>query len=360
MQKGKDQKRKAGKAGHVCLCRLAGMLLCAGILTISGCKAPVQRFTAAGTAMGTVVSQTVYTSEEGVTEQVMQLLTKLEQDTLSWREEASEVAAINGAAGSGTWLPLSEKMQAYLEVLLSVSEESGGAFDVTMGAITRLWQIDTWAALPAEEAGQEKAVLPKQAEIQEALEKTGYEGVRLSPEGIQLPEGMRLDLGAAGKGIACDEILAMLEQNYGTAVSGAVISVGGSILTYGEKPDQTPFLVAVADPFGTKERAGVLTLQGQWCVSTSGDYERYFEADGKRYHHIMDPATGYPADSGVRSVTVVCKSGILSDALSTACFVLGTEKGLGLAEAYGAEALFIRTDGSFAMTEGMKTLFCAE
>lgn len=309
--------------------------------------------------MGTVVSQTVYTDREGVTEQVTELLDTLEQDTLSWRAEGSEVAAVNAAAGSDAFVPLSDELRGYLEVLLSVSENSGGAFDVTIGAVTGLWNIDAWAASASagENAEDGAAGIPDREAVRRALELTGYEKVQLSPEGIRLPEGMRLDLGAVGKGIACDELATLLSQLPQTALSGAVISVGGSILTYGEKPDGTPWQVAVTDPFCTEEYAGVLSLTGQWCVSTSGDYERYLEVAGRRYHHIMDPATGYPADSGVRSVTVVCKSGILSDALSTACFVLGAEEGLRLAEHYGAEALFITNEGSFVMTEGMEALF---
>ena len=222
-----------------------------------------------------------------------------------------------------------------------------------------IWNIDEWAA-GGTEADSSAAVLPAQEKIAEALARTGYERLQLSEEGLSLPEGMSLDLGAVGKGIACDEIAdsfdGIAHAGQG-AIQGAVISVGGSILTYGQKPDGSPWQVAVVDPFDTAERAGVLSLRGQWCISTSGDYERYIEVDGVRYHHIMDPATGYPADGGVRSVTVVCESGILSDALSTACFVLGADEGMRLAQQYGAEALFIQSDGTYLMTAGMENLF---
>ena len=102
---------------------------------------------------------------------------------------------------------------------------------------------------------------------------------------------------------------------------------------------------------------GVLTLEGQWCVSTSGDYERFVEVDGVRYHHILDPATGRPTDSGTAGVTVLSKSGFDSDALSTACFILGPEKGMELAERYGVEVLFVGTDGSIQMSPGMEAYF---
>lgn len=186
------------------------------------------------------------------------------------------------------------------------------------------------------------------------MQNTGYERLEIAGDGIRLPVGMSLDLGAVGKGIACDRIRQYLEEK---EVSGAVISVGGSILTFGQKPDGTNWQVGIVNPLQTEQTIGILSLNGQWCVSTSGDYERFVEVDDFRYHHILDPATGYPADSGVRSVTILCKSGILSDALSTACFVLGTEKGMELAESYGAEALFVDAQGKIYMTEGMKQYF---
>ena len=129
------------------------------------------------------------------------------------------------------------------------------------------------------------------------------------------------------------------------------------MLTFGEKPDGSDWKVGIANPADPSERIGVLTLEGQWCISTSGDYERYVEADGVRYHHIIDPATGYPADSGVSGVTVLTKDGFLSDALSTACFILGPEKGMALASQYGAEVLFVNRDSSILMSDGMKKYF---
>ena len=334
------------------------VLLSLCMVSYAGCGGSVQRYTAAGTAMGTLIGQTIYTDRENLADQVMERLEELEQNTLSWRVAGSEVEKINAAAGDGI-IPLSDSMRTYLTILLSVSQESKGAFDMTVGPVVRLWNIDEWAA-GGTEADSSAVELPAQEEIAEALARTGYERLQLSKEGLLLPEGMSLDLGAVGKGIACDEIAALFDgitQAGQGAIQGAVISVGGSILTYGQKPDGSPWQVAVVDPFDTAERAGVLSLSGQWCISTSGDYERYIEVDSVRYHHIMDPATGYPADSGVRSVTVVCKSGILSDALSTACFVLGADEGMRLAQQYGAEALFIQADGTCLMTAGMEKIF---
>ncbi len=173
---------------------------------------------------------------------------------------------------------------------------------------------------------------------------------------IYIEDQCTIDLGAVGKGIACD-----VAQNYlkkQKEVSGAVIAVGGSILLYGTKTDGTNWNVAVQNPRGQDgEAMGVLSLSGTTNVSTSGDYEKYFMQDGKRYHHILDPSTGYPAESGLISVTVVSDNGLLSDGLSTACFVLGKEKGQKLLKTYGAEGIFIDQNKKVTVTKGLKDKF---
>ena len=130
-------------------------------------------------------------------------------------------------------------------------------------------------------------------------------------------------------------------------------------MTYGSKPDGSSWNVAVTDPRAENDDdyLGVVALNGTEFLSTSGDYEKYFIENGVRYHHIMDPSTGYPATSGVTGVTVVCDSGLEADALSTACFVLGVEKGTQLLKAYGADGLFVDEDHHVYLTEGMKERF---
>ena len=169
----------------------------------------------------------------------------------------------------------------------------------------------------------------------------------LSENSVAFEDNFTVDFGAAGKGIALDEIKDYLET---TKTKEAVISVGGSILLYGEKN----FTVGIKDPEGNAGRHVAILNVGEGCVSTSGSYERFFEENGKRYHHILDPDSGYPAQSGVVSVTVVSESGILSDALSTACFVLGIEKGGALAAEYGCETVFIDENKKLYVSEGLK------
>lgn len=328
--------------------------LAGALLVCAGCRR-IMMYTAVDTVMGTVSSQTIYSvrEEDCFTSEVKDLIVGLEQDTLSWRVKGSEVARINAAAGSGAGVPVSERLYADLEMLFRISEDSGGAFDITIRPVAELWNIDGW--MTGENSyGKQPVRIPTGEQIALALSHTGYEEVLMEDGAVTLPEGMALDLGAVGKGIACDRIALYLQSQY---VQGAVVSVGGSVVTIGRKPDGTQWQIGIVDPRDTSAFIGILYLEGTHFVSTSGDYERYVEVDGIRYHHILNPATGYPAESGVRSVTILCDSGILSDALSTACFVLGKEKGMALAEHYGAEALFVDAEGNISMTEGMKAFF---
>lgn len=379
---------------------------------LSGCGSiSTQQQTLVDTAMGTIVSQTLYVQQEAgekpeeeaqsETASIMQILTELEQQELSWRIADSEVARINaqamgnaGGAPDYDWaqeepereqnsggipqdvlvtVSISPPQYELLSRIWQVSKDSGGAMDITLGRLCRLWNLDELTlhtengnigtAMADGEPGQkegdtdgaEKINLPTAEQIQAALTACGYGRVQLSDGTITLPAGMQLDLGAVGKGIACDHISAYLHDQ--PQVAGAVVAVGGSVVTYGKKPDGSPWKVAIMHPREEGCYLGILSLTGEHYISTSGDYERYVIADGVRYHHILDPATGYPARSGLCSVTVVCDSGLLADALSTACFVLGPEQGLALAQAYGAEALLVEEDGSLHMTKGMEEMY---
>ena len=325
------------------------------LLALGGCETKPVRFQSVDTAMGTIISQQLYSVGQDPTDGVIDLLRELERNTLSRRLESAEVFQINAHAGEGG-IPLTDKMGKILTDCLDVWEKSQGAFDVTICPLTELWNIDAWAA--GELSGSYE--IPGPEAIAHARSLCGSDKLilRMSENHtteLTLLPGMRIDLGAVGKGIAMDCLRDCLEKQ--DAIRAAVITVGGSVLTYGEKPDRTPWRISVTDPFDPSKACGVLTLRGSWCVSTSGDYERYVEIDGRRMHHIIDPKTGAPAQSDVRGVTILSRDGFLSDALSTACFVLGSEKGLTLAGIYGAEALFVLSDGTLVMTDGMAEYF---
>ena len=243
-------------------------------------------------------------------------------------------------------MTVSDETAGYLKQVLELSKASDGAMDPTMGQVIRLWDIDG-----------ENPHIPEEEELNSLLENVGYQKVTLDGDKVTMPEGVTLDLGAAGKGIGCDAAKKVLEENQ--EVSAAIINLGGSsVMSYGTKPDGSSWQVAVTDPRDTEgDYLGVVSLNGTEFLSTSGDYEKYFIEDGVRYHHILDPSTGYPARSGLTSVTVVCEDGLDADGLSTACFVLGKEKAEKLLESYDADGLFVDDSGHVWMTDGMKERF---
>lgn len=310
-------------------------------LSFSGCGIKqADPYTNVDFAMGTVINQTIY-SDEDTTDEVLDILVDIEDNMLSWRIDSSEIAKINDKAGEGV-VNVSEEVKDDLQTAINVGYDSEGALDITIGKLSRLWNIE----------GENPSV-PKDFEIQGLLKDVDYKKLNITQEGIILPENTSIDLGAVGKGIGCDKIKEYFDSRQD--VQGAVISVGGSILVYGTKPDNSNWKVGISDPRGEiGDVFAALTLSEESYVSTSGDYEKYFIQDGKRYHHILDPKTGYPSESGLISVTIVSNSGIISDCLSTACFVLGYEKSLPLLEKYNAQAIFVDSNKNVIATDGLK------
>ncbi|MBQ3136805.1 MAG: FAD:protein FMN transferase [Clostridia bacterium] len=272
-------------------------------------------------SMDTVITQKIY-GEDASTfiAPVFNIVTGLD-DTINRFDEKSAVYALNKDGKTSD--------KSVIEIINSVkkvSDDVDGAFDITVGELSDLWSI-----------GKKGEKIPTEKEISEALNGIDYKKIR-NEKGAVYYQGGEVDLGAVGKGFACDLIKVYLDA---AGAKGAVVSVGGSILAYGDynkKGDK--WSIAIRHPRSETEFLGIISLD-EGFVSTSGDYERYFEKDGKRYHHIFDARTGYPASSGLISVTVVADSGVLSDALSTACFIVGEEKGKALLEKYGASAIFV-------------------
>ena len=304
----------------------------------------IQTYTNTDFAMDTVVSETLYTTGDDINSKLTSVLTDVETNLLSWTNESSQIYKVN--ADSGKDKEISDELSGYLERLLKIAKDSDGAFDPTIGKLIRLWDI-----------GGENQKIPEEAEIKNVLKDSGYQKVSLDGTTIRMDEGCSLDLGAAGKGIGCDVVSDFLKTQ--EDVSGMILNLGGSsVMAYGEKPDGSDWKVAVTDPRDVEgDYLGAITLEGGEFLSTSGDYEKYFMEDGKRYHHILDPKTGYPVWNGLDSVTVVCDSGLLADGLSTACFVLGMDDALELLEKYNAEAVFVDEDKNVYLTSGMKDRF---
>lgn len=306
--------------------------------------AEIQKYSNTDFAMDTVVSETLYTTGEDINILIGSKLREMEEDLLSWTDENSQISKVNASAG--TVVEISEELAEYLKSIEQLSEDSGGAFDPTLGKVIRLWDID----------GGNPHV-PDQTELDDLLKDTGYQKIVLDGNQVILEKGTTLDFGAVGKGIGCDVISDFLKTQ--TDVSGMIMNLGGSsVMAYGKKPDGSKWKVAVTDPREPDgDYLGTVMLEDGEFLSTSGDYEKYFMEDGKRYHHILDPVTGYPVWNGLTAVTVVCNSGLFADGLSTACFVLGKDEAVKLLEKYDADALFTDENRNVWMTSGMKERF---
>lgn len=324
------------------------LLIIAGIRTQSVEDKNVTSDTFAGKAMGTAVKKTFYSDStaenEEINDRIDTCLRELEKQ-ISVRVVDSEVSKCNRNYAVGGSYHLSENIMEYLKKELEIWEETDGAFCPCIRPLTSLWGIEDG-----------EGIVPLPEVIDKVKQNIDASNIELTETGIVFhKEEMAIDFGAAGKGIACDEIVEELKK---TDIDGAVVSVGGSIAVYGSKGDLKDWHIGIRDPRKEEEDVmGVLKCTGNTMISTSGDYEKYFEKDGKRYHHIMDSFTGYPADNGLISVTIISDSGILSDVLSTACFVMGLEDGMKYAKKKGVEAIFITKDKQVYITDGIQKKF---
>ncbi len=288
-------------------------------------------------SMGSYVTQSVYDKED-VMAQVSTAINDLEKE-ISWRIEGSDVYKINEVSGA---VAASKQSLDLINLCYEVSSVSDGAFDISIAPLSLLWNFDNFPTSP-----------PKDSDIKEMLSFVDYENIVLDDEKVKLLNGAQIDLGAVGKGAACDTAVNIYKEN---GVNSAIIAVGGSVATLGQNPVADKWNIAVRDPYGSQNPIVSLHVS-EVFISTSGTYEKTFTHEGTTYHHILDPKTGYPVDNDLLSVTVICDSGALSDALSTACLVLGYEKSLDLLEEFDAQAVFIDKSNEIYLTDGINSQF---
>lgn len=309
--------------------------LIAGLISFDFIKSR-REFTKTDVAMNTVINLRLYGSNgEENAKVILDEIKDIDTVLLSRYEDGSDVSRVNSGKGES----VSPEVLDIISTAVEVSENCGGVFDITVGEITKLWGF-----------GGENQRVPSAAEISTLLPYVGGSNLKFSGASITTGKNQSIDLGAVGKGAACDLLRTRLNT---LSTDSAVISVGGSLLLYGNRK----FSIGIANPDNNTQSMGTLKL-ADTCVSTSGSYEQFFQQDGKKYHHILNALTGYPAESHLKSVTVVCKSGVLSDALSTACFILGYgEKSFALLHKYDAEGIFITKDDIVRCTDGVKKAF---
>ena len=239
-----------------------------------------------------------------------------------------------------TW-HISEDLASLLSEGLDITRESDGAFDIAIAPLTSLWDFTA-----------EDPKIPDDAAIQKALPLCSSDGVTIDGQDITLPsDDIQFDVGAIAKGYIADRLKDFLVKK---GVNSAIINLGGNVLCIGSKPDGTPFKVGIQKPFADRnETEAVMDITGKSVVS-SGIYERCFKQNGKLYHHILNPKTGYPYDNSLISVTIISDQSVDGDALSTTCFALGLEDGLKFAEKKGVQAVFITEDYELHYTDGFQ------
>jgi len=295
--------------------------------------------------MGTLIKITIYDElkDNSVFDKAFNRIQEIEDKmTINKDSEISEIIRLNNEAGKD-FITLSPDTFYVLEKGKYYSELSGGQFDITIGPIVKLWNIDT-----------ENAHIPQDTDIKSKLPLINYKNLELDKDQKKaklLKSNMIVDLGAIAKGYAADEAAKILTSN---GIKNAIINLGGNILTIGIKPDGSPWRLGLQDPFKPRgEYMGVVKLTDQALVS-SGTYEKYFEKNGKRYHHIIDPQTGYPTENNLISVSIITKESVDADALSTSIFLLGLENGMGIIEDLpNTEAVFITYDKKVYVSQGI-------
>lgn len=317
---------------------ITGMIVTAVCLSSCGGTASSERETIF--AFDTYMTFTVYGDK--ASEAIAAAKEKVAELESLWSptDENSEIYRINHRTENT--VELSDETSFLLETMLGVSEMTDGALDPTLLPLQKEWGFIS---------GEHK--VPEKEKVSELLRNTGCDKISLDGNKLTMPEGYEIDVGAAGKGRAADIIADCFTE---LGVKSAVIDLGGNILTVGEKPGRGDWKVGIRNPYGD----GTLgTVQCGGCaVVTSGNYERYFVEDDKLYHHILDPKTGYPAENGIISITVIGDNSAYCDALSTALFVMGTEKAAGFLEQHKEiDAIFVSSEGILYLTEGAKDMF---
>ena len=312
-------------------------LILSAVLAVSllcSCSRNVYPLSSTQIMMDTVVSVTIYDGDDDVLTGAMQLCKRYE-NLLSKTVPGSDVYKINHA--NGRPVTVSDDTAELLSIALDISKKSGGAFDPTVLPLVELWDVNNATAAPDD------------AKVKAALELVGYQNILLDGNVVTVKNGAGLDLGGIAKGFIADKLTAYLKEN---GIKSAIINLGGNTVLVGQK-NGGDFSVGVQKPFGKQNELCATVMLRDKTAVTSGTYQRYFEQNGRLYHHIIDPKTGYPTDNGLDAVTVVTDSSAVADGLSTACLILGVEQGKALAKIYGAELIFVDKNGKLTVTDGL-------
>lgn len=332
---------------------LIGIFMILLVFNVTGCGANQQNdnvnvedtVSKDGFLLGTYVVVKMYDSDnEEILNKVFDRLKEIE-DRMSINIDKSDVSEINNNAGIKS-VRVHDDVYFVLRKAKEYAEITDGAFEPTIGPLVKLWGI-----------GSKDEKIPTQPEINDSLAQVDYNKLKLLDDNMVFleDEQMILDLGGIAKGYAADEAKRILLEN---GVNSAIIDLGGNVYAVGSKPDGSPWRIAIQSPFETRGNHVGVMPESDISIVSSGDYERYFEENNKRYHHIIDSNTGYPAWNNIAGVSVLSKDSIDGDALSTALFVLGVEKGLRLVEKLeDIDVIYITKDNKIYISSQLKEKF---
>lgn len=310
------------------------------LISCGGQKEPLAR---TGFYFDTVITVTLYDKQSEKLLDECFSLAETYENRLSKTRENSDVWNINH--GNGQPVSVSEDTLTLLRCALSYAVLSDGKTDPTIGTVTELWDFSASSA----------AIIPSQEDLDEALSHVGYRNITISGDTVSLFDPQtEIDLGFIAKGYIADR---MKDYLVSQGVTSATINLGGNVLTIGSRPDGAPFRIGIQKPFAPTGTVALTLPVADMSVVSSGVYERYFEADGKLYHHILDTKTGYPIQNNLFEVTILSPSSMDGDALSTTCFVLGLEKGMAFIESLDhTEAVFLTSDGGIHASSGLQNI----
>jgi thiamine biosynthesis lipoprotein len=294
-------------------------------------------------AMDTYMSLTAYGSnaENAVLAAVYEI--QRLDNMFSVGNTESDVTRLNisGAAS------VSDETSYLINKSLEISQKTQGAFDITIYPVMVLWGFTT-----------QNYKVPSQAELDEVLKKVDYNNIVISGNNITLKNNAQIDFGGIAKGYTSTKVIELMKEN---GIENAIVNLGGNVQTLGLKPDGSQWKVAIQSPDNDDTYIGILKTNDK-AVITSGGYERYFEENGKKYHHIIDSNTGYPSDSDLTSVTIICADGTTADALSTSLFIMGKEKAAQFYKSTDIEfdMILVDSDKNVYISEGIKDLFTSD
>ncbi len=297
--------------------------------------------------MDTFVKQTTYDTsadaEQKIAE-VFDMLTEFE-NKVSMHISGSDISKVNNGAGV-TVVKVSPETYELVKRSKELSQKSGGKFDITIGPLVKAWGITT-----------DSPCVPDAEELQALVKRVNASKITLHDKNVTVylsDPYMSIDLGGVAKGYACDLVRKKYQE---LGLTDGMISIGGNIYSFGKKADGTAYTIGLRDPYGAAEDTYGNIVAPDKVIATTGGYERYFEQDGKRYIHILDPKTGYPVESDLAAVTVISEDGLLADYLSTTLFAAGKDALLANINNEKFDVIAVDTEKNVYLSDGIKDSF---